>query len=421
MDVVAGDPSADRTPGDSGSAGQSRPVAVLRSELLLLSGASLGAAVLHAAFAPVHFEETWSHGLFFAVLAWLQLALAVLLLTRASRRVFLAGLLNLFVIAVWVLSRTKGAPFGPNAWKPEEVGVPDVLSTVFEAITVLGCAALLLRASSGKALRVVRGPAWLLGAAITTTVLVACGTTVALTPRFAAHTHGGAAGAAAGHTHDASGVAAGLTGTTPCEKSGPPASEGQVIDSSGHSHRGPTAQEPIDQATREQLDQQQTIARSVADKYPTVAAAEAAGYSMSTVFVPCIGAHYTNVDLAGRFDPAAPSELLFDGTQPDSKIIGLSYLVWHPGGAPDGFAGPNDHWHQHNANGGLCFAASGIVIGGEDTSVADCTARGGRKAELTDIYMLHDWVVPGWECSWGVFAPECPELGGRIGASAWAT
>ena len=42
--------------------------------------------------------------------------------------------------------------------------------------------------------------------------------------------------------------------------------------------------------------------------------------------------------------------------RPDSKIVGLSYLVWHPGGRPRGSPGPNDHWHQHNANGGLCIA-----------------------------------------------------------------
>jgi len=33
--------------------------------------------------------------------------------------------------------------------------------------------------------------------------------------------------------------------------------------------------------------------------------------------------------------------------------------------------------------------------------------------------MVHDWVVPGWECGWGVFAGECPELGGRIGGSVF--
>ena len=97
-------------------------------------------------------------------------------------------------------------------------------------------------------------------------------------------------------------------------------------------------------------------ARTVVDKYPTVKEATAAGYRMSTPYVPCIGAHYTNVSLVAKFDPAAPSELLYDGTGPDAKIVGLSYLVLHPGGPPDGFAGTNDHWHQHNANGGLASA-----------------------------------------------------------------
>ena len=33
--------------------------------------------------------------------------------------------------------------------------------------------------------------------------------------------------------------------------------------------------------------------------------------------------------------------------------------------------------------------------------------------------MVHDWVVPGWECGWGIFAGECPELGGRVGGTAF--
>jgi hypothetical protein len=161
-------------------------------------------------------------------------------------------------------------------------------------------------------------------------------------------------------------------------------------------------------------------ARAVALRYPTVKDAEAAGYIKSTPFVPCIGAHYTNIGLVGAFDPAKPSELLFDGTKPDSQIIGLSYLVFHPGGAPDGFAGPNDHWHQHNANGGLCFSkTTGVVIGAEQLTPEQCSAINGEKRPLPDVWMLHDWVVPGWSCSWGVFAPECPELGGKPGLDAF--
>jgi hypothetical protein len=212
-----------------------------------------------------------------------------------------------------------------------------------------------------------------------------------------------------------------LTGNTPCEKAGPPASEGQVLDGSGHFHRGPTAQIPLTKAERTQLEAEQAAARAVALKYPTVASATAAGYAQSTVYVPCIGAHYTNVSRAVAFNVSTPSELLYDGTNPASKIVGLSYLVYHPGGAPGGFAGPNDHWHQHTFNGGLCMGNGGLIIGAESESAADCEKAGGHKIALTDIWMLHDWVVPGWECSWGVFASECPELGGKVGLDAWHT
>jgi hypothetical protein len=192
-----------------------------------------------------------------------------------------------------------------------------------------------------------------------------------------------------------------------------------VIDTSGHFHRGAVPQVPLDESTHTQLEAQQEQARAVVARYPTVADAVQAGYRESTVYVPCIGAHFTNVSRATRFDIGAPSELLYDGTQPTSRIVGLSYLVVNLNGPPEGFAGPNDHWHQHTFNGGLCIARGGLVVGSESTSAAQCAALGGKKAALDNIWMLHDWVVPGFECSWGVFAPECPELGGRTGQTAW--
>ncbi len=207
------------------------------------------------------------------------------------------------------------------------------------------------------------------------------------------------------------------TGDSPCEKSGPPASPGQAGE---HGERGMVKQVPLSQAQRMSLQKEQVQARAVAVKYPTVADAEKAGYRMSTVYVPCIGAHYTNVGLVAKFDPSAPSELLYDGSTPDARIVGLSYLVFHPGGAPEGFVGGNDHWHQHNHNGGLCLKG-GVVVAGEASTPAQCEAAGGHKTLLEDIWMLHDWVVPGFECSWGVFSGECPELGGRIGGTAWST
>lgn len=220
------------------------------------------------------------------------------------------------------------------------------------------------------------------------------------------------------------------TGTSPCEEASPtPASPGQVGAGTGgstsddpvvgeHGARGMVKQLPLSRAQRLDLQQQIAEARAVVNRFPTTASALSGGYDESTPYVPCIGAHYTDIQLARSFDPSAPSELLYDGTGPDSKIVGLSYLVYHHNGPPPGFAGPNDHWHQHNANGGLCLRG-GFVVGGEVTSPQECANLGGQKTPLPDVWMLHAWVVPGFECSWGVFSGECPELGGRLGGTAW--
>lgn len=418
-----------------------------------MAGCSLAAAGIHFAFAPAHFGEYWAHGAFFLVLAWFQVLWALLVVTRPTRSTLALGaVVNVAVIGVWVVSRTVGVPVGPNH-AAEAVGLPDVLSTAFEALIVVGAAALALRPALAD--RRVAGVQMAAGCTAGLAVLALFGASVSLTPTFTeGHSHGHSATATSATTgHDATAhnqgshdhtaapgaAASGASGATatahdhtaaltpfngdsPCEQAAPNGSEqatSAAAANEGHNHRGPNTQELIDQATRVQLEAQQVQARTVIDKYPTVADAERDGYRMSTVYLPCIGAHYTKVSLVGQFDPAAPSELLFDGTRPDSKIVGLSYLVVHPGGPPDGFAGPNDRWHQHSANGGLCLNKAGLVVGGESISAADCQARGGNKVGLKDIWMLHDWVAPAWECSWGVFAGECPELGGRAGGTAF--
>ena len=414
----------------------SERTSVRRYVFLGLAMLSLGAAGIHFAVMGDHFNLTWYHGAFFAATAWLQLAWAVAIIMKPSRRLLLAGIIgNLVIAEVWLVSRTIGIPFGPESGVAEGVSFADVLCTLFEVGIVLGSLALLKPRFLDRPARAKAALPGVAGVG----VLVAALATLSLTPAYASgHTHGGAGGAAAGHTHGAAaggtaaaghthgaagavGVSAGgfAAGASPCEKSGPAASEGQVKDAEGHNHRGPAVQVPMDFATRQQLAQEQLVARAVVSRFPTVATAEKAGYKKSTPYVPCIGAHYTNTALAGKFDLNAPSELLYDGTTPDAKIVGLSYLVYHPGGPPEGFAGPNDRWHGHTFNGGLCINPAGVVVGAESTSPEQCKARGGHKVALTDIWMLHDWVAPGWECSWGAFAAECPELGGRIGRTAW--
>jgi hypothetical protein len=57
----------------------------------------------------------------------------------------------------------------------------------------------------------------------------------------------------------------------------------------------------------------------------------------------------------------------------------------------------------------------GVVVGAESTSEADCTARGGKKTALPNLWMMHAWVADGWQSSWGLFSAENPDLGGKIG------
>ena len=71
------------------------------------------------------------------------------------------------------------------------------------------------------------------------------------------------AGLASGHVHGA--ATTGLTGSTPCEVSGPPASSGQTE----HGHRGPFPWTAItDPATRNLLAAQLAAAHQVTVQYP---------------------------------------------------------------------------------------------------------------------------------------------------------
>jgi hypothetical protein len=129
-----------------------------------LAALSVAAAAIHFGFAPAHLDEDWAHGGFFLALGWFQLAWAALIVARPRRSVLALGIaVNLAVIVVWAVSRTSGLPFGPTADVKEDIGTPDVLATLFEAIIVLVSAALLARPQLAD--RPVRAPRVAFGAA----------------------------------------------------------------------------------------------------------------------------------------------------------------------------------------------------------------------------------------------------------------
>ncbi len=187
--------------------------------------------------------------------------------------------------------------------------------------------------------------------------------------------------------------------TTPATTAPSAAPEG---DGGNHSHGGITPEVALSRGERAALAAELSTARESAMQFATVADAEANGYTLVTGYLPLIGAHYIKWGLMdGQFDPAAPEMLLYDGTEPTSNIVGLSYYLFS-GSEPSPFTGANDHWHQHI---GLCIR-DGVVVGGEKTTQAECAERGGSKAGAENGWMVHAWVVPGWDSPQGVFSPE---------------
>ena len=116
---------------------------------LVLAAGLLGAAAIHAAVIPEHLDEWLAAGVFFVALTLAEVAAAAAVLAR-DRAWRLPGLVAAVVVSagpllVWLVSRTVGVPFGPEAFEPEHIGVADVLSCVLELTTLIIAVALLRR------------------------------------------------------------------------------------------------------------------------------------------------------------------------------------------------------------------------------------------------------------------------------------
>lgn len=126
------------------------------------------AAGIHGTVLPEHARESWVYGAFFGTVTALQLLCAYLVLTRPSRRlVTVLGVGSAFIIAAWIASRTTGLPVGPEPWKPESVGVADLVSTALEVGTV---GATFVLSSSRLCRRLAHRRAPFVGGVATTTV-----------------------------------------------------------------------------------------------------------------------------------------------------------------------------------------------------------------------------------------------------------
>lgn len=101
--------------------------------------ASFGAAMIHFAVLPTHLQEWTPSGLFFASIALFQLVWALVVPVRPAAVVLAAGIMaNVGAAALWALSRTAGAPFGPHAGEPEVVEAAGLFALLLECYVVMG-------------------------------------------------------------------------------------------------------------------------------------------------------------------------------------------------------------------------------------------------------------------------------------------
>lgn len=107
--------------------------------LRIAAVASLGAALIHFAVAPTHWQEWLPAGQFFVLLAGFQLVWACAVLARPASPVLATAILvNLGSIALWAVSRTAGAPFGPHAGEPELVRAAGLCALLLQIYVVMG-------------------------------------------------------------------------------------------------------------------------------------------------------------------------------------------------------------------------------------------------------------------------------------------
>jgi hypothetical protein len=175
---------------------------------------------------------------------------------------------------------------------------------------------------------------------------------------------------------------------------------------------------PLDPATQAVLSGQLHEAAQAAMRFPTVADAKKAGMILAGGMAPGVGAHYQllsasalqGVNPDGSINPAHPGSWIYGCIADNCPIVGIMYESFNAA-APTGFAGPNDHWHQHS---NLCITYSQGKIGvpfAPDTSVtpAQCATAHGQFLKKT-LWMVHAWVVPGWESPLGVFSHSNPHV-----------
>ncbi len=381
--------SAAQEGGPPREGGTSRPLPIL---LAVTLG---GSAVLLFAMASGHLKG--AQATLGIVAAVAQVALAVGVLTRPSRALFGAAVAANVAVAVFWL-----AAEGPHAVSAMTAGVGVALS----GIVVVAGAALVFRPALGSrwsSATSVFGS--LLPVAIAgMTIGGLFGTTTALHAPIAAKP-----------AVDAGGSAAALALSTTVKVPGESSKTFQSIVAGNETEQSELKKwVPLNAQDQAVLTTQLSESLQAAYRYPTVASAKAAGMILAGGMAPGVGAHYQEINgnafkginADGSVNPLYPASWIYASVAPDAPVVGVMYESLNAA-APAGFIGPNDHWHRHS---NVCIKFTDGKIGvpfaaDRDVTQQECADVHGQFMQKT-VWMVHAWVVPGWESPQGVFSHD---------------
>ena len=398
VDAVFTDDAARKTPRTDGAASQS---AVSRSESteksvpILLAVSLAASGVLLLAVASGHLRGTVAG--FGVVAALANVAAAVLVITRPSRRLFVGvSLLSVATGVEWV------AGYRPHGLASATV----VIGIALAAVSLLTAAVLAVRPGTGKRWS---SSTIVLGSLIPLAIAI-----VLVVALFATPLRGPATRTTAAPPVSAGGASAALAQATTVQVPGENSKTFKSTVAGNATEQSELKKfVPLDPANQALLTQQLAQAQQAAMRFPTFGSAKAAGMILAGGMAPGVGAHmqnfgnsFSDVNPDGSINAADPASWIYAGTAPNSPVVGLMYTSFGET-APVGFAGPNDHWHQHS-NVCVKFANGMIAVPfavDQDVTQQECADAHGTFMKKT-VWMVHAWVVPGWESPQGVFSHD---------------
>lgn len=329
----------------------------IESMLPRLAGISLlGTGAIHAAFVGPHLSEHLSHGLFFAVVAVVQVMCGLALCWRSSRRVLgVAAAFSGGVIAVWVVSRTVGID-----GVAEPVGLADSVASALEGVVVVTAIALAVGQLGQRRLPPVPAGAAFGAAVVAVVALTVPSVAYGPAQQDGRHEHGQSPPAAA--LPDAHGGTAHSISTR----------QAPAHDMAGMSHKKRPCPDPTPQQ-RAAADRLIQDTKTGTARLANVETAKAEGYMRFGDGAIAGTWHYINWKYQADpqvLNPEHPESIVYWQATPTSPLllIGVMYVTPRAGDVGPEIGGCLTQWHIH----GEPFAPEGVPT----------------------PEMLHTWFVP---------------------------